>query len=176
MVSFDRSNYVDSCACLGGFGPDHEVTCTIANRGAVGGLEVEILLRADISPDHISLYELDCVYGDHGIHLVRWDMTRANPNSFTELYRSSTMLGRFLGGEVPFSNGDQVYAKAVGTVITCRYKRVGDQAFSNLFSYDTAHDAVRHSSGNPGIGFWNETGIASNQSKFAWSNFTATTL
>jgi hypothetical protein len=49
-------------------------------------------------------------------------------------------------------------------------------AFSKLFTYDTAHDLVRHSSGNPGIGFWNETGAASNQSKFAWSNFTANTL
>ena len=124
--SIGRTTF-NSCACLSGFGPDHEVTCTIANHGAVGGLEVEILLRADITPDHIFLYELDCVYAEHGIHLVRWDMTKANPNSFTELYRSSTMLRRFLGGEVPFSNGDQVYAKVVGTVITCRYKRVNER-------------------------------------------------
>jgi hypothetical protein len=47
MVSFDGSQYVDSCACLSGFGPDHEVLCTISNRGAVNGLEVEILLGAD---------------------------------------------------------------------------------------------------------------------------------
>jgi hypothetical protein len=176
MVSFDRSNYVDSCACLSGFGPDHEVTCTIANHGAVGGLEVEILLRADITPDHIFVYELDCVYAERSIHLARWDMTKTNPNSFADLYRSSTMVRKFLGGEVPFSNGDQVYAKIIGSIITCKYKRVNEQSFSDVFTYDTAQDPVRYSAGNPGIGFWNETGIVPNQSKFAWSDFTANTL
>src|SRR5262249_23427568 len=66
MVSFDGSQFIDSCACLSGFGPDHEVFCTISNSGAVNGLEVEILLRADITSDHIFLYELDCVYWQHG--------------------------------------------------------------------------------------------------------------
>ncbi len=176
MVSFNGSEFIDSCACLSGFGPDHEVLCTISNSGAMNGLEVEILLRADITSDHIFLYELDCVYTDRGIHLARWDMTKANPNSFTVLRNPHTVVRKLLGGEAAFENGDQVYAKIVGTVITCRYKRVGDRAFSNLFTYDTARDAVRHSGGNPGIGFWNETGSAANQSKFAWSNFTANTL
>ena len=176
MVSFNGSQFIDSCACLSGFGPNHEVLCTISNSGAVNGLEVEILLRADITSAHVFLYELDCVYADGGIHLVRWDMTKANPNSYTVLRKSHTVLRKLLGGEAPFSDGDQVYAKIVGTLVTCRYKRVGEGAFSDLFTYDTAHDPVRYSSGNPGIGFWNETGSASNQSKFAWSDFIANTL
>jgi hypothetical protein len=177
MVSFDGSQFIDSCACLKGFGPDHEVLCTISDSGAVNGLEVEILLRADITPDHIFLYELDCVYNKYGIDLVRWDMTKANPNSFTVLRKSRTgLLRKLLGGEVLFSNGDQVYGKIFGTVITCRYKRVGAKAFSDLFAYDTAQDPVRYSNGNPGIGFWNDTGNASHQSKFGWSDFTANTL
>jgi hypothetical protein len=176
MVSFNGSQFIDSCACLRGFGPDHEVLCTISNSGAVNGLEVEILLRAEITSAHVFLYELDCVYADGGIHLVRWDVTKSNPNSFTVLRKSHTVLRKLLGGEVSFSDGDQVYAKIVGTVVTCRYKLVGDRAFSDLFTYDTALDPVRHSRGNPGIGFWNETGSASNQSKFAWSSFTANTL
>jgi hypothetical protein len=130
MVSFDGSQYVDSCACLSGFGPDHEVTCAIANSGAVGGLEVEILLRADITSDHVFLYELDCVYAEGGIDLVRWDMTKANPNSYTFLRKRHTVLRKLLGGEVPFSDGDQAYAKIVGTVVTCRYKLAGRGAFS----------------------------------------------
>lgn len=169
MVSFNGSQYIDSCACLRGFGADHEVFCTISNNDAANGLEVEILLRADLTPEHAFLYELDCVYSDRAIHLARWDMTKENPNSFAE-------LGKFMGGHVPLSNGDQVHAKIVGTVITCQYKRADRAAFSRLFTYDTARDAVRHTSGNPGIGFWNETGSASNQSKLAWSNFTANTL
>ena len=176
MVSFNGSQFIDSCACLSGFGPDHEVLCTISNSGAVNGLEVEILLRADITPDHIFLYELDCVYKNLGIDLVRWDMTKANPNSFAVLRKSRTLLRGLLGGEVPFSSGDQVYGKIVGTVITCRYKRVGEKAFSDLFAYDTAQDPVRYSNGNPGIGFWNDTGNASHRSKFGWSDFIANTL
>jgi len=165
MVSFDQTNYVDSCACLSGFGADQQVTCTIANSGAVNGLEVEILLRADITAAHVFLYEVDCVFTG-GINLVRWDMTNANPNSFTYLRRLVT-------GEVPFANGDQVQASIIGTLVTVNYMRSGG-AFSTLFTHDTAGDSLRYSSGNPGIAFWNETGSASNQPKFAWSNFTAT--
>jgi hypothetical protein len=161
-------NFIDSCACLSGFGPDHEVTCTIANSAAVSGLEVEILLRAAIAPNHISLYEIDCITSISGISLVRWDMTTANPNSFT-------VLRNFQVGEVPLADGDQVYGSIVGTLITVKYKRAGG-AFSTLFTYNTAADSVKYSSGNPGISFWNETGSAANQSKFAWSNFTANTL
>jgi len=176
MVSFDGSQYIDSCACLSGFGPDHEVFCTISNSGAVNGLEVEILLRAEIAADHIFLYELDCVYGARGINLVRWDMTKTNMNSYTVLRDSHRFLHRIRGGEVPFADGDQVYARIVGTLVTCAYKRFGEEAFLELFTYDTAHDPVRHSRGNPGIGFWNDTGNSANQSKFAWSSFTANTL
>jgi hypothetical protein len=43
-------------------------------------------------------------------------------------------------------------------------KRIGEEAFSDLLVYDTAHDSVRYSSGNPGIGFWSRSGSASNQS------------
>jgi hypothetical protein len=170
MVSFDGTNYIDSCACLKGFGPDQEVTGTIANNGGFSGwsLELEILLRADITSDHVFLYEVDCVYGNNGIALVRWDMTKANPNSYT-------VLRIWQQSEVPFSNSDQVYASIIGTLVTVKYKRAGG-AFSTLFTHDTANDSLRYSSGNPGISFWNRTGSASNQSKFAWSDFTANTL
>jgi hypothetical protein len=165
MVSFDGTHYIDSCACLSGFGPDQQVTCTIANSGAPSGLEVEILLRAVIASDHIFLYEVDCVTSISGISLVRWDNTTANPYAFT-------VLRQYQVGEAPLADGDQVFASIIGTLITVKYMRAGG-AFSTLFTYDTTNDSVKYSSGNPGIGFWNETGSASNQSKLAWSNFTA---
>jgi hypothetical protein len=168
MVSFDGKNYTDSCACLQGFGPDQEVTCTIANEGGFSGysLELEILLRASITSSHVFLYEVDCVWGGGGIDLARWDMTTANPNSYT-LLRSRQQ------GEVPFSNGDQVQASIIGTLITVKYKRSGASAFSTLFTHDTAGDSIRYSSGNPGIAAWNQTGSAAEQSHFAWSSFAA---
>lgn len=168
MVSFDSTNFIDSCACLSGFGPDQEVTCTVAASGTLTGLEAEILLRASITSAHVFLYELDCVKDTNGIALVRWDMTLASPNNFTVLRAAVT-------NETNFNNGDQVYGSIVGTVITCKYKLSGG-SFSTLFTYDTASDATKYSSGNPGIGFWNQTGSSTNQPNFAWGDFLAKTL
>jgi hypothetical protein len=53
----------------------------------------------DIASDHVFLYELDCVYTDHSIELACWDMTKANPNSYTVLRKSHTILRKLLGGE-----------------------------------------------------------------------------
>lgn len=168
MVSFDGTNFDDSIACLSGFGANHEVTCTVANAGGATGLEVEILLRSDITSAHIFQYELDCVFNLGGIHLVRWDMTAGSPNSFTSLRAGQS-------NEAPLADGDQVYGSIVGTVVTCKYKPFGG-SFTTLFTYDTAGDTTKYSTGNPGIGFWNETGSATNQPKLAFSSFAANTL
>lgn len=169
MFAFDGSNYIDSCACLSGFGPNHEVTCTVANAGAIADLETEILLRASISSTHVQLYELDCVFGLKGIHLVRWDMTTGTPNAFVELRAG-------LSNEAPFNNGDQVYASIVGTLVTVKYKLASGGGFSTLFTYDTGSDSIKYAVGNPGVGFWNQTGSATNSPKFAWADFLANTL
>lgn len=168
MVSFDGTNFTDSIACLSGFGANQEVTCTLAASGTVTGLEVEILLRADITSAHVFLYEFDCVKDLNGIALVRWDMTVASPNTFT-------VLRNAVNSEVSFNNGDQVYGSIVGTLITCKYKPSGG-SFSTLFTYDTVSDATKYSSGNPGIGFWNKNGPGTLDPNFAWSDFLANTL
>lgn len=170
MTTYSTGHYTDSCACLSGFGPNHEVIVTIQNNGAgSGNVEVEILLRADITSGHVFLYEIDCVNSGKHIVLVRWDMTTANPNLFT-----NPPLRSGPGGEVPFNNGDQIYASIVGTVITCRYKPFGG-SFSTLFTYDTAGDPIKYSTGNPGIGFWNMDGSGST-TLFGFSSFVARTL
>jgi hypothetical protein len=169
MVSFDGTNFTDSCAALSQtFGPDQEVLCTLGNVSAPNGLETEILLRADITTAHIFTYELDCVLSGGGISLVRWDMTVANPNTFLVL-RAHPPL------EVAFNDGDQVYGSIVGTLITCKYK-AGAGALTTLFTYDTAGDTTKYSTGKPGVGFWNETGSAGNQNKLTWKNFLANEL
>jgi hypothetical protein len=170
MIGFDHVNFIDSCACLSGFGPNHEIMGTISNSGGFSGysLEVELHLRSEIAADHIHLYEIDCVWGGPGIALVRWDMTTANPNNFTYLRLMSP-------GEVPFADGDQIYGSIVGSVITVKYKRAGG-TLATLFTHDTAGDSVRYTTGNPGIGFWNESGNASIVSDFAFSSITANTL
>lgn len=163
MVSFGGTDFVDSVACLSGFGPDHEVTCTVANNSAIDGLETEIILRADITSAHMFLYEIDCQFSLKGINLVRWDMTTGSPNAFTVLRAGQS-------NEAPYTNGDLVYASIVGTLITCKYNG------STLFTYNTGSDGTKYATGNPGVGFWNETGSSTNQPKFGWSRFVATTL
>lgn len=167
MVAFDGTNFNDSLAHLSGFGPDHQVTCTVINLGGFSGfsLEIEILLRSSITSAHVFQYEVDCVFGDLGIDLVRWDMTAASPNAFTT-------LRTHVANETPFNNGDQVRAKIVGTLITVDYKPFGG-SFANLFTYDTSGDTTKYSSGNPGMGFWNQTGLTADQPLFAWADFTA---
>lgn len=168
MVSFGGTNFVDSVACLSGFGANHEITGTLVNNSAVSGLEVELLLRADVTSAHVFLYELDCVFALGGIHLVRWDMTSGSPNSFTQLRAGQS-------SEVPYNNGDLIYGSMVGTLVTCKYKN-GAGALTTLFTYDTATDGTKYATGNPGIGFWNETGSAGNQNKFGFSRIVANSL
>jgi hypothetical protein len=168
MINFDGANYMDSCAHLQGFGANHSITATIYNNGATNGLEIELLLRADITSQHSFAYELDCYWTGHGIALVRLDQTTANRNAFA-------ILRNYVPNETPFNNGDQVYGSIVGTVITCRYKRTGG-SWSTIFTYDTAPNGTKHSTGNPGVGFWNETGSSANNGKFAFSDFLAQTL
>jgi hypothetical protein len=168
MVSFDGTNFIDSCACISGFGANQSVLCTLGNTSAPNGLETEILLRADITSAHIFTYELDCVLSGGGISLVRWDMTVANPNTFV-------VLRAHPPNEVNFQDGDQVYGDIVGTLITCKYK-AGAGSLTTLFTYDTSVDSTKYSTGNPGDGFWNETGVAGNQNKLKWKDFTANQL
>ena len=168
MISFDGTNYMDSCAHLQGFGANHAITATIYNNGVVNGLEVELLLRADITSQHSFGYEIDCYWDGRGIALARLDQTTANRNAFA-------ILRNYVPNETPFNNGDQVYASIVGTVITCRYKPVGG-SWSTIFTYDTAPNGTKYSTGNPGVGFWNQTGSSANNGKFAFSDFSAQRL
>ncbi len=160
-------NFPDSCACLSGFGPDHQVVVTLVNNGVPRDeCETEILLRADITAAHVFLYEVD-ILGYAGIQLVRWDMTVSNPSNYSILRNANP-------GEMSIASGAQVRAKAVGTVITVETKAVGG-SFSTLFTYDTAGNSTKYLTGNPGVGFWNSLG-ADHITKFGFDDFSAVTL
>lgn len=170
MVSFDGTNFTDAGACLTSpFSANQEVTCTLLNNSAPFGLETEIFLHTDFTAAHIFTYEFDLVLSSKEVILTLWNMTVASPNAFTTLRAG-------VGGEIPMTDGDQYYASAVGTVLTFKFKPVGSGSFSTLFTYDTAGDAVKFSSGRPGVGFWNETGVAGNQPLLGWKDFLANGL
>lgn len=167
MVSFDGTHFQDSCAFLSGFGPDQQVTVTL-NVTSLTDVELEILLRCTGSASQLVAYEIDAVGNNKGINLVRWDGTAGSPQAFT-------ILRNLVINEVGLATGDQIRAKIVGTFITVDYKPSGG-SFSNLFTYETASDGTKYSGGNPGIGFWNQSGSAANEPNFAMSSFAAITL
>jgi hypothetical protein len=161
MISFDTVNFIDSIGCLSGFSANHSVTATLRNNGAVTGLEAELLLRFDISANNARGYEVDLVFSSTQMHFVRWNGPK---NSFTDI------SGGISTG-VTMNDGDVWFASAVGNIITIKCN--GTTVYTHDISGDTGS---QWTDGNPGIGFWNETGSALNQPKMGWKNITAVSL
>lgn len=160
MSSFDGTNFIDSIAVLNApFSANQSVQGTVWNTGAVDGLEIELVLRGNISALSNTGYEVDIVHTGPSVGLVSWN---GPPNAFTILTTSNV--------NVSISDGDVWFAQMVGTVVTVKCN-------GNLvLTYDTAGDAFKIASGTPGIGFWNQTGSATNSPNFGWKHFQASNL
>lgn len=161
MVSFNGTDYTDSIAILRGYSPDQYVQVTLANTSAPSGLEIELWLRGNVDANNVSGYEIDLVVSSGSLYIVRWNGPK---NNYTILVSAIT-------ANVSLADGAVWYAEIVGTVITVKCNG------TTVYTYDTAAEgSSKITSGNPGIGFWNETGSAGNQNKFAVKDFTANTL
>ena len=159
MVSFDSVNYTDSIALVTkAFPANQSVQVTLSNTSAPSGLEVELWLRGNASSSSMSGYECDLVVSSGSLYIVRWN---GPANDFTILVSAIT-------ANVSLADGAVWYAEIVGTVITVKCNG------TTVYTYDTAAEgASKITSGNPGIGFWNETGSAGNQNKFGVKDFSA---
>ena len=157
MISFDTVNYIDSIALMTGtFSVNQSVQATLSNSSAVSGLEAEIWLHGNITPTTVTGYEVDLVYGSGNLYLARWN---GPANNYTQVAGP-------ISANVVLTNGAVWYAEIVGTVITVKCNG------TSVLVYDTAAEgASKITSGNPGIGFWNETGSAGNQNKLGWTDF-----
>jgi hypothetical protein len=151
--------YDDSIAHLSGFPADHSVEATLYSNNPVGGLEVELLLRFQITANNARGYEVDLYRGGGSVHIVRWNGPQ---NDYTDLSGAVTQ-------NVSFNDGDGWYAEMVGNVITVKC--------NNLLAWqsDRTGDATIWTSGNPGIGFYVDTnlGAPSANDTFGWKSFTA---
>ena len=152
--------YDDSLAHLSGFPANQSAQGVIFESNASGSIEVELLLRFQITANNARGYEVDLVRGGGNIHVVRWN---GPVNNYTDLSGAVT-------NNVSFNDGDVWYAEMVGNVITvkCNGRLV--------WQSDRTGDAILWSNGNPGIGFYIDNGLASASDAFGLKSFTAKAL
>lgn len=161
MGSFDSTNFIDSIAILTpSFPANQSVQGTIYNSSALSGQEAELVLRGNLTTVTNTGYEIDLVLSSGSISVVSWN---GPANTFTVLQSGIT-------ANVSFVDGAVWYAQIVGTVITVKCNG------TTVTTYDTVSDAFKVASGNPGIGFWNQTGSVANSTKLGWKSFTAGSL
>jgi len=170
MTAFDGTNYIDSIGCLSGFWANHQVQATASVSGSISGLEVELLLRYDISAHNARGYEVDITANGGLLHIVRWNGAK---NSYTVIADSSTTHA---DGDVWVAtiNGSVITVTQNGTPINWTISGGGSGTSVDLQAWAVANGGSYFSSGNPGIGFWNETG--SLNANFSWTDFTATSF
>jgi len=168
MTAFDGTHYIDSIAHLRGFNANHSARGVVGGS-AVFGLEVELLLRFSITSGNARGYEWDLVGSSGNVILVRWNGPGGSAGGGAGV--AFDQIQTFSG--VTFADGDVFLAEASGPNMSI--KRNGTLIGSvDVQAWAVANGGSYWSTGQPGMGFWNETG--SSNSGFAWKQFTAANL
>jgi len=147
--------YDDSYAYLSGFPANQSATAVIQRTdGMSGNHEAELLLRWRDTPDSAKGYECLIPYdGQYPPHIVRWNGAYGD---YTILLRGSiTVLAK---------TGDIVSASISGNLIIVTFN--GSEILR-------ASDPT-YATGNPGMGFYRETG--GTNSDMAFTSYSATAL
>jgi hypothetical protein len=147
--------YDDSYAYLSGFPANQSATAVIQRTDGMGGNhEAEVLLRWRDTPDSAKGYECLIPYdGQYPPHIVRWNGAFGD---YTILLRGSI--------SVLAKTGDVVSASINGNLIIVTFN--GSEI---LRATDNTYSA-----GNPGMGFYRETG--GTNSDMAFTSYSATAL
>ncbi len=132
--------------------------------------EIEIWLRGTTASTSATGYE--CTIGrradTHATYsgVTRWNGPFGDFTPFTD-------FGAVPGG---FANGDTLRATIVGNTITMLIKHVGETTFTTIGTVDiTSIGGTVYSTGNPGIGFFQQGGAAGINT-LGFSRFTANNL
>jgi uncharacterized repeat protein (TIGR03803 family) len=145
--------YNDStCIVNGSWGPVQTVSATVHSVAQIAFQEVELRLHTTVTPHSITGYEINLSVGStRYVQIVRWN---GPLNDFTLLNAND--------GPPQINDGD-VFEATIDTngVIT---------AYVNGTPYVQWTDST-YSTGNPGMGFYNEGGVNTN---FGFSSFAAT--
>jgi hypothetical protein len=155
--------YSDSIAHLSGFGPDHSVSITVTNtQGASGDIEVAGWLRCTITAHSLVGYECTVLnQTPWALYIVRCDGANG---SFLILNAGAPVAF----GSTFATTGDVFKFQMTGTVITGFFNG------ASIFTLDTVGDAIKYSSGNPGMSFYTQERTGGAPTDFCISNFTAT--
>jgi hypothetical protein len=157
----------DSVAHLIDFLPNHYAEGVIFNA-ATDQIEVELLVRANISNGSIQLYEGDYVFSGANtcdLHLVRWN---GPLNSFTELHGGTAIVTG-----LDISTGTTHRMSISGNIITFTRNGVSIATYDLLANF-VADGSLILSTGNPGMGFWDRSlSSGANRNTMGWSTFSA---
>lgn len=169
MTAFDGTHFIDSIAHLSGFAANHRAQCTIRVNGTTTNLECELFTRAAITSGNARGYEVDMVITSGEIIIVRWNGPGGTDGTGAGV--AFDVMQTITG--ITFGDGDVWTADQVGPVLTVKQNGV------TVTSLDVQAWAVTNggnywSTGQPGMGFWNQTGASS--SNFAIKAFSATDL
>lgn len=165
MNAFDGSHFIDSVAHRTGHQPDHYVRVVVHNAGAPSGLEVEILLRFQITAGTARGYELDWVNSSNELNVVRWNGPGGTAGGGAGV--AYDIMGTYTTG-VSLQDGDVLEGYVIGSVITayCTPLATGIRALIatiNVQQWATQHGGNYWSTGQPGFGGWNETGASNSK-------------
>jgi hypothetical protein len=154
------------------FTPDQEVTIVIGSSGAPTAREVEIRLRSqlDLTPSpggNNRGYEIDLLSSNQ-ISLVVW-LGALGGFAFLGGFNGSTFSG------MDMADGTIWYASIIKTVITVKCTPISTGVTTTILTYDTANDDVIWTRGNPGIGFFANTGATASNT-FGIKSFVANSL
>jgi hypothetical protein len=162
--------YNDSTAALSGTWATNQSACATVflnpsfNRNAAS-YEVEIRLRVTIGPHSITGYEFNYSMGSDAASgrlyagVVRWN---GPLNDFTGLGGPST--------HPALATGDVFCASAIGSTLKEWVTRAGV-----VIETATVTDAT-YSTGSPGMGFYNQSGSLSDNSKFGFTSYQASEI
>jgi hypothetical protein len=163
MSSFNGTNFPDSGATLSGFSANHQVTAVVFNNIAPSGTEIEIILRANALGN--AGYEVD-IGPSFGLNIVRLNGVNDSftiAPSFQDITSNVNMSDSITW--VASINGNFINVTSNGIPVV-----------TNLDIRTAFNGGLVINSGNPGMGFWNETGDINNSTKFGWRRYSATDL
>jgi hypothetical protein len=162
MSTFDGTNFPDSVAFLNGYTNDHSISTVLRNNAAPTTMEVEQILRGDITSTSQPGYEVD-LGQSFGLNLVRLN---GPDNDFT-------IAPGFpiTGGSISTSDGAIWFSKIQGNLINVKCN--GSFVVTNFDITTGFGGGLVITSGNPGQGYWNDTNSSANSPKFAWKSWTS---
>lgn len=156
MTAKTGGHFVDSIAHRTGYNPDHYCRAVVAGTGN-SFLETELLLRFKITPHNARGYEVDFTPGLPAVRLVRWN---GPLDSFSVMASAAGT----------YANGDVYEAWIQGPLISVA---INGSLIFNAFdvqAWAVANSGSYWNDGNPGPGFWNETGVSNNTYAYSsWS-------